>query len=169
MLIKTAQQEYKSLGMNEIPNMVKDLLTVLQKYNKNPIKQTEINEFYKLARNQLLSDITGEDDEWEFVTFGKKQFWSNKRRPSIIKTINAIVDFEGVKFILPDARIVTSKISERVIHSFPYKPYPNLVAIENNTLDEQLFECFMQVEEDYEYYKQEIIIDNIIKLCQSGK
>ena len=168
-IIKKALLEYTTLGLPKIPDMVEELLIVLEKYNKNPIKQTELNEFYKLARNELLSDINGTEDEWEFNTFGNKQFWVNKRRPSIIKTHNAIVDLNGVTFITPDGRIVTSKVSERVIKSFPYKPYTKLLEIPEDTIVTQLYYCMMEFDEDYEYYKQEIDITNIINLCLTGK
>ena len=168
-LLERATQEYKSLGLSEIPEMIEELLMVLERYPKNPLKQTEANEFNKLAKNQLLTDINGTDDEWEFITFGSKQFWSNKRRPSIIKTINSIVDFDGVKFILPDCTIITSEVSERVIKSFPYEPTTKLIAIPDRSIGTQLHYCKMEFGDAYEYYKQEINIDNIIKLCHTGK
>lgn len=72
----------------------------------------------KLLSFEPLTPLTGEDSEWEEVSFG---LFQNKRCSHVFKDESGVYDSTGKVFVDPDGGSYTSRDS-RVNITFPYTP-----------------------------------------------
>ena len=136
-LIKHAEEEFKRAGyiplheeQEDGPNAwiqenVIELLKVFSEQGHSGFSAPYcINLFAKLAKFELLTPLTGEDDEWNDVTshvMDQTPTWQNKRCHSVFKTEEGAYDIDGIVFRQPNGCCYTTAKS-RVPVTFPYMP-----------------------------------------------
>jgi hypothetical protein len=143
-IIKHALRELKSVGY-DIDSMnvdldadsssddinewiVRDVLQLLwtfaQQGHSGMSANYAISMFSKLARQEPLGPITGEDSEWIHITDdngGSGNLWQNNRCSHVFKDDNGAYDIDGKIFVEPDGSSYTS-FESRVPVTFPYTP-----------------------------------------------
>jgi hypothetical protein len=90
-----------------------------------------IDLFAKLARYELLTPLTGEDDEWiDRTEENGEPLWQNKRCSHVFKDGKHFTayDSQGIIFREPDGACYTSAES-RVLITFPYTPVTKYVDV----------------------------------------
>ena len=130
-LIRHAEEEFKRAGyiplheeQEDGPNQwiqenIIELLKVFSEQGHSGFSAPYcINMFAKLAKFELLTPLTGEDDEWIEVS---DSLWQSKRCHSVFKDENSAWDIDGKVFREPNGCCYTSAKS-RVPVTFPYMP-----------------------------------------------
>ena len=152
-LLKHAELELKLIGYDgkdEYNNMAKDaILQLIETFAKQEHSGFSApyvaNMFHKLANYEVLSPLTGNDDEWSDVldersSSDTKMLFQNNRDSRVFKDekgayfIDAIVWQENIN---GDINHFTNKDSRRDIKSFPFTPKTFYVKVdeERNVLD----------------------------------
>lgn len=88
-----------------------------------------IDLFKKLANWEVLTPLTGEDDEWINQTALEPGCYQNKRCSHVFKDKSGTYDIQGKVFIRPDGSAYTSKDSH-VSVTFPYTPKTEYINVE---------------------------------------
>lgn len=130
-LIKHAEEEFKRAGyipldqeQEDGPNKwiqenIIELLKVFSEQGHSGFSAPFcINMFAKLAKFELLTPLTGEDDEWVEVS---DSLWQSKRCHSVFKDENGTWDIDGKVFRESNGCCYTNSKS-RVPITFPYTP-----------------------------------------------
>lgn len=152
-LLKHAERELTLIGYDgkdEYNNMAKDaileLIETFAKQGHSGFSAPYVaNMFHKLANYEVLSPLTGNDDEWSDVldersSDNTKMLFQNNRDSRVFKDekgayfLNAIVWQEIIK---GDINHFTDRNSKRYIKSFPFTPKTFYVKVDKdrNVLD----------------------------------
>ena len=152
-LLKHAERELKLIGYDgkdEYNNMAKEailqLIETFAKQGHSGFSAPYVAKmFHKLANYEVLSPLTGNDDEWSDVldersSSDTKMLFQNNRDSRVFKDekgayfIDAIVWQENIN---GDINHFTNKDSKRYIKSFPFTPKTFYVKVdeERNVLD----------------------------------
>ena len=152
-ILKHAERELKLIGYDgkdEYNNMAKDaileLIETFAKQEHSGFSAPYVAKmFHKLAMYEVLSPLTGNDDEWSDVldersSSDTKMLFQNNRDSRVFKDekgayfLDAIVWQETIK---GDINHFTNKDSSRYIKSFPFTPKTFYVKVdeERNVLD----------------------------------
>lgn len=91
----------------------------------------------KLLQFQVLTPISGNDDEWTEVvdaTSGEPNapIYQNKRRSSVLKDATGVYDLDGKVFVSPDGAGHTNSESRVYIESFPYYPHTEYIRVDDD-------------------------------------
>ena len=151
-LLSHAERELSLIGYDgkdEYNNMVKaaiiELLTTFTNQGHSGFSASYvINTFAKLAKYQILSPLTGDDDEWNNVGDG---YYQNNRDSSVFKTESGCYCVDGIVWV-DDTGSYTNYKSKLTIKSFPFTPKTFYVKVDKDgnaiNLDE--------LTEAYSYY-----------------
>jgi len=127
-LVNFARREIALAGLDkpdsdydgELAKSVMELVEVFAKqgHSGGSAAQT-IRIFKEVAMYNVLTPLTGADDEWNDVGDG---LWQNKRQSSVFKTADGKAhDNDAVVFMEEDGTLHTNINSRKEIH-FPYTP-----------------------------------------------
>lgn len=153
-LLKHAERELKLIGYDgkdEYNNMAKEaILQLIETFAKQGHSgfsaHYKAKMFHKLAMYEVLSPLTGNDDEWNDVSdISGEMLFQNNRDSRVFKNddgayfLDAIVWQETIK---GDTNHFTNKDSTRYIKSFPFTPKTFYVKVdeERNVLDTEEYE-----------------------------
>lgn len=133
--------ESTSNDMNEW--IVRDLLSLLWTFAKQGHSGMSagyaISVFTKLARQEPLGPLTGEDHEWNHITDDDdgSNLWQNNRCSHVFKNDEGAYDIDGKIFVEPNGYAFTN-FDSRVPVTFPYTPKREYVQVpdrdEENTI-----------------------------------
>ncbi len=84
--------------------------------------------FSKLAMFEIITPLTGEDDEWQEVATGTYQ---NKRCSHVFKENGEVYDIQGKVFREPNGVCYTNKESRTPV-TFPYIPETIYINVESS-------------------------------------
>lgn len=130
---------------------VLELLTVFEKQGHSGFSaQMTANIFHKLLKENILSPLTGNDDEWVLHDEDpnkKYHVYQNKRRSSVFKTIDGsdVYDIDGGP-IFKDINGNTYTCKESILHNikFPYSLKEREVIDDYCLIKEQRFKLFQE-------------------------
>lgn len=150
-LLKHAERELKLIGYDdkdEYDKMAKDaILQLIETFAKQGHSGFSANYvsniFHKLANYEVLSPLTGNDDEWGNVSDmsgDRKTLFQNNRDSRVFKDEKGAYFLDAVVWqetINDDVNHFTNKDSRRYIKSFPFTPKTFYVKVdkERNILD----------------------------------
>lgn len=153
-LLKHAERELKLIGYDgkdEYDKMAKDaileLIETFAKQGHSGFSAPYVAKmFHKLANYEVLSPLTGNDDEWNDVSdISGEMLFQNNRDSRVFKGekgayfLDAIVWQETIK---GDTNHFTNKDSNRYIKSFPFTPKTFYVEVDKdkNIIDTEEYE-----------------------------
>ena len=153
-LLKHAERELKLIGYDdkdEYDKMAKDaILELIETFAKQGHSGFSANYvsniFHKLANYEVLSPLTGNDDEWNDVSdISGEMLFQNNRDSRVFKDekgaffLDAIVWQETIN---DDVNHFTDKDSNRYIKSFPFTPKTFYVKVDKdkNIIDTEEYE-----------------------------
>ena len=148
-LLKHAERELKLIGYDdkdEYDKMAKDaILELIKTFTKQKHSGFSANYvsniFHKLANYEVLSPLTGNDDEWTDVSdMSGEMMFQNNRDSRVFKNKNGVFFINAIVWqetINDDVNHFTNKDSRRYIKSFPFTPKTFYVKVdkERNVLD----------------------------------
>jgi len=109
-----------------LPESALELVRVFSNQGHSGMSASAITSIVsKLFKYELLSPLTGEDDEWYEVADGVSQ---NKRCSHVFKDETGVYDMDGKVFVEPNGVTYTSRDS-RVYITFPYTPKTEFVHV----------------------------------------
>lgn len=142
-LVEHAKRELSLVGYNlndteEGPNkwIVENILELMEVFSKQGHSGSSapycIGMFSTLAKYEILSPLTGEDNEWRNVSMystTNEPFYQNIRCSHVFKDITGCYDTNGKVFKDQNGCYFTSKDSKVYIESFPYTPKTEYVDV----------------------------------------
>jgi len=152
-LLKHAERELTLIGYDgkdEYNNMAKDailqLIETFAKQGHSGFSAPYVaNMFHKLANYEVLSPLTGNDDEWSDVldersSDNTKMFFQNIRDSRVFKDEKGAYFLDAIvweEIINGDSYHFTDRNSKRYIKSFPFTPKTFYVKVDKdrNVLD----------------------------------
>lgn len=146
-----ADRELRNVGYNPDSSdfiesrVYKDVMSLIDALARlklsGGIAPTVLRIFEKLAKYDLLSPLTGEDDEWLPIeegtlsygpTIGKVgMLYQNKRASHVFKHCDYAYDLNGIIFTEPSGTCYTSNESQIPV-TFPYTPAPKYINVDND-------------------------------------
>ena len=153
-LLKHAERELKLIGYDdkdEYDKMAKEailqLIETFAKQGHSGFSAPYVaNMFHKLANYEVLSPLTGNDDEWTDVSdMSGEMMFQNNRDSRVFKNKNGVFFINAIVWqetINDDVNHFTDKDSNRYIKSFPFTPKTFYVKVdkERNVLDTEEYE-----------------------------
>lgn len=157
-LLKHAERELKLIGYDdkdEYDKMAKDaILQLIETFAKQGHSGFSANYvsniFHKLANYEVLSPLTGNDDEWTDVldersSSDTKMLFQNNRDSRVFKDEKGAYFLDAVVWqetINDDVNHFTNKDSRRYIKSFPFTPKTFYVKVDKdkNIIDTEEYE-----------------------------
>jgi len=157
-LLKHAERELKLIGYDgkdEYNNMAKEailqLIETFAKQGHSGFSAPYVaNMFHKLANYEVLSPLTGNDDEWSDVldersSDNTKMLFQNNRDSRVFKDEKGAYFLDAIvweEIINGESYHFTNKDSKRYIKSFPFTPKTFYVKVdrERNVLDTEEYE-----------------------------
>ena len=153
-LLKHAERELTLIGYDgkdEYDKMAKDaileLIETFAKQGHSGFSAPYVaNMFHKLANYEVLSPLTGNDDEWTDVSdMSGEMMFQNNRDSRVFKNKNGVFFINAIVWqetINDDVNHFTDKDSNRYIKSFPFTPKTFYVKVdkERNVLDTEEYE-----------------------------
>ena len=151
-LLKHAERELKLIGYDdkdEYDKMAKDaILQLIETFAKQGHSGFSANYvsniFHKLANYEVLSPLTGNDDEWGNVSDmsgDRKTLFQNNRDSRVFKNDDGAFFTEAIVW-QDDVYHFSNKDSNRYIKSFPFTPKTFYVKVDEkrNVLDTEEYE-----------------------------
>jgi len=150
-LLKHAERELKLIGYDgtdEYNNMAKDaileLINTFAKQGHSGFSANYVsNIFHKLANYEVLSPLTGNDDEWNDVSdMSGEMMFQNNRDSRVFKNKNGVFFINAIVWNESDESAFTDKDSKMYIKSFPFTPKTFYVKVDKdrNILDTAEYE-----------------------------
>lgn len=126
-LLKHAERELTLIGYDgkdEYNNMVKsaimELIANFAKQGHSGFSAPYvINVVAKLAKFEVLSPLTGADDEWSHVS---EDLWQNNRDSAVFKDKNSCYYIDAFVWVDKEGSGYTNRKSRGYIKSFPFTP-----------------------------------------------
>ncbi len=128
----TEDGKFKTKLQENICNDVLDMLELISKQNHTPeALHYALTMVMSLARHEPITELTGEEDEWDCVSVGK---YKNKRCPKVFKDVSKFFgqpyDAHGIIFWEWVTDEVTGDLNKRIFVTeesatpivFPYIP-----------------------------------------------
>jgi len=145
-LSKHAERELKLIGYDgkdEYDNMAKDailqLIETFAKQGHSGFSAPYVAKmFHKLANYEVLSPLTGNDDEWNDVSdISGEMLFQNNRDSRVFKYEKGAYFLDAIVWQEIDSYRFTDFNSKRYIKSFPFTPKTFYVKVdeERNVLD----------------------------------
>lgn len=151
-LLKHAERELKLIGYDgkdEYDKMAKEailqLIETFAKQGHSGFSAPYVAKmFHKLANYEVLSPLTGNDDEWNDVSDmsgDRKTLFQNNRDSRVFKNDDGAFFTEAIVW-QDDVYHFSNKDSNRYIKSFPFTPKTFYVKVdkERNVLDTEEYE-----------------------------
>lgn len=161
-LVQHAEKELSLIGYDgtdELNNLAKkcilELLTTLSKQGHSGFSNDYIVDiFSKLAKYEVLSPLTGKDDEWVDHPNG---LYQNCRNGAVFKINGETYYLDAIVWIDEKGIHFTNYHSKGYIKSFPFTPKTFYVRVDKNRniLDKDEYE---KAKEYYEFKREQYII-----------
>lgn len=141
-LVEHAEREFELCGWDMSDEMnqavVQDVMELIRLFSSQGHSGMSApyvaGMFAKLATYQILGELTGADDEWEYVADdGEEPLWQNKRDSRVFKNSKEAWQLDYYIFDDGDGTTYTSycedRNSKKIIESFPYTPGTKYVRV----------------------------------------